>query len=117
VKKFRWNKDSYFGKSGPIYYLSNKTSNGLLHNKSFVFARVTSRNNGPNTAYAEFFKTIEWPTSKSQHWWYELSKHFKGPNAGNKAKAWCNFLLNSTPDYINEGKGHIDQWSIIDPAY
>ena len=49
--------------------------------------------NEPNTAYATFCLSIE-PRNT-----YYLHKHFNGKNASLKARAWCNQLLNNTPNY------------------
>lgn len=105
--KFTFEKfDPYKNKRSPIYYLSNKIP--VLQHEEFLQAKVTSRNNGPNTAYAQIYKTVEWSTNEKQHFYYVISKHFDGKNACQKAIAWCNYLLKNTPNYCQNGKGPIN---------
>jgi len=36
---------------------------------------------------------------------FQMSKHFNGHNAARSARAWFNYMLNNTPNYVKEIEG------------
>ena len=43
--------------------------------------------------------TVEWATNTI--WGHTASRFFKGRQAGNKARGWCNYMLNNPPYYFH----------------
>ena len=112
MKKFTWTKVYKLNRYYTIY-LSDRIQYGFPPNKTFCWAQYTTGINGPNTAYTELFLSVEWPTQPIQHWATKLSKQFKGKNAGISARAWCNYLLNNPPDYIETNMEGIEYESHV----
>jgi len=100
INKFTWKIKTDYGRYGPINYESNKIQILEYHKKQFVKASISSRVNGPCTAFAGVKFSVEWTSNLI--WGFELKRHFKGKQAGNKARGWCNYLLNNPPYYSNE---------------
>ena len=108
MKRFNWTRDkTHYGKKDPIFYYSDKHDIGLKpHQKRFMKAMIETRANGPNTAFASITTSVEWLSDRSSHWGWNLARHFFGHHAGQKARAWCNYLLNNPPSHIRKWEGH-----------
>lgn len=101
MKHFKWTRTNKETKRNPPIYESSKEQIFKDYNGQFVKARMIARNNGPNTAFAEIYLTVEWPTPNEQKWGHHLYAHFKGKYAFIKAKQWCDFFLNNPPKGID----------------
>jgi len=103
-KKFTWKLVGAYTSKGPYLWESDVIVLDLygFHKSSQPKASAiyTSRPNGPNTAYAQFGILFDHFSNKK--FGYSMSKHFQGPNAHLKARAWCNWLLNNPPNYCRE---------------
>jgi hypothetical protein len=109
-KGYKWTSSFLFsvsqdyGKRGPIFYSSNEIPLFLygfdVHSKIYVWSKYTTRVNGPNTAYGEFYFQVRWPSNKKQWFGWHITKHFKGNNAGLQARGWLNYMLKKCPCYI-----------------
>jgi hypothetical protein len=99
--KFQFKVQMDYGKRGPIFY---KTDEHYIELYGFakgfgptVFGKVTTRVNGPCTAYAIFSMRYYHFTNYS--FGHDISKHFKGSHASHSARAWLNYMLNHSPCY------------------
>ena len=102
-RKFDFILETDYGNSRMKHYITDVIQKAEYkeqeYSKIFVWGNYTTRNNGPNTSCANFYKQYRWP-SKEENWFgFHLLKHFKGNNTGLQARKWLNFLLNNTPDY------------------
>ena len=79
MRKFVWTKTWHGGKTGPIYYESNKLPILEPNKKEFAEAKITTRNLGPCTAHAEMRYSVEWATNGI--WGYSISRFFYGRQA------------------------------------
>jgi len=99
--KFTWHRKSCFPK-GYTRWVSEpikKPLYGFYEGVKFSFtAEYSSGTNGPHTAFANisFINTF---FTKSK-FGFTLKKHFRGYNAWKKARAWCNYMLNNMPNYV-----------------
>jgi len=99
--KFSWTKGADYGRRGPIFYESNKIQIGKSYQGKFIRANIETRVNGKGTAFAEIHLTIEWAANLK--WGWTIYRHFtNSKQAGNKARAWCNYLLNNPPYGVNK---------------
>ena len=103
-KKFTWKLIDAYTSKGPYLWESDVIALNLygFHESSQpkASATYTARLSGPNTAYAQF--VISFDHFSNKRFGYSIAKHFRGPNAHLKARAWCNWLLNNSPNYCRE---------------
>ena len=64
-----------------------------------ISGRYQAGVNGKRTAFATIIVRHK-HSSRSRR--KELKKHFKGNNAGQRARAWLNLMLNNAPDYVDK---------------
>ncbi|MCD6469095.1 MAG: hypothetical protein J7L32_07320 [Thermoplasmata archaeon] len=83
-----------------IIYETNeiKRPTPAFHKTSYpvLKGKYTSGINGKNTAFATLIVSFPVPSG------FEISKHFKGKNAGQRARAWLNRMLEDFPDYCHK---------------
>jgi len=92
---FSWERTAHYPYPGPDFYRSNKVQYGVDYKGTFVQAWIQIRVNGPCTAYSRVRFSVEWASHDC--WGLELRKHFSGPRAGQKARAWCTYQLYHAP--------------------
>ncbi len=100
---FKWvKKNERLKRTYPCNYISKKEIIFEPYRKLFLKARICSRINGFNTAFAEISWSVEWPTINHQKWGFDIHRHFNGKYSFIKAKSWCNFFLNNPPNGISK---------------
>lgn len=115
MKHFKWKKlNERFTRKYPCHYESSKEPILRDCNEQFVKARIASRINGFNTAFAEISWTVEWATPLDQKWGFRMYRHFKGKKAFNQSKQWCDYFLNNPPYGIYAlGKSYFEKETIV----
>ena len=98
--KFVYSETVRYPSPGPIFYKSNKVQYGREWDKLFLEAHVETRVNGPGTAYARVVLSVEW--ASNLHWGISINRHLLGKRAGQRARAWCNYMLKNPPSSWEE---------------
>jgi len=110
-KKFTWRLVESFTSKGPYYWESDTIRLDVygFHEscQPKVSATYMARHTGPNTVYAHFSTLFD--HFSNINFGYTMSKHFQGPNAHLKARAWCDWLLNNPPTYCREFSCEIEK--------
>lgn len=100
-KKFKFEVSSKIDRSC-IFYKTDEIEmeTPAFHESSNLLAsgKYQYGVNGKDTAFATL--TIKHKNHLGVR--KSLRKHFKGTNAGQRARAWLNMMLNNLPDYIDK---------------
>jgi len=107
-------KHDYGRKATKVYYTDEfpvfwKDGNNPYN--TFMWGLYFSRYNGPNTAYARFYKETRWPRYNRKQWFgFRIDMHFYGANAGQKARRWIKTMINNPPSFVQTFSGPVEDY-------